>query len=354
MKYIVWFSWWIDSTYVWYELKKMGHEVLFINLKNTIWTNKCCSLPTDLFEIAKKINIPLEIIDVTKEFKNDVINNFIEIYMHWKTPNPCINCNELVRFKILDKIREKYWFDKVTTGHYAKIYNHNWQNFLSMPKDEKKDQTYMLYRISNIHNKENTRILNNMEFVLSDKTKEEIKNFYETENLPLSVPKESQNICFIPDDDYTRFIKQSTSFNFAPGKILDTSWKYLGEHKWIIYYTIWQRHWLNLDQYWKLYVIRIDWDNNLLIVWQEEELKNKVVNLEKIFIHFELLDNKEDIYGKIRYHHKIQKIKNIEINWDSAEVGFEDSVRAPTPWQHCVLYKKIWENFVVIWWWIIK
>jgi len=82
----------------------------------------------------------------------------------------------------------------------------------------------MLYRISNIHNNSsNNRIINNLEFILSEKTKDEIKSFYKKENLPLSVPKESQNICFIPDDDYTRFIKQSTSFNFAPGKIIDTS-----------------------------------------------------------------------------------------------------------------------------------
>lgn len=351
MKYIVWFSWWVDSSYIWWYLKSLWHDVLLVNLKNTIWNNKCCELPTKLFDIAKNLWLNLEVVDVTEDFKRYVIEDFIQTYSSWKTPNPCVNCNELVRFKILDKIREKYGYDKVTTGHYAKIVDIDWQSYLSRPMDEKKDQTYMIYRISNIFNDKH-RILNSTDFVLSGITKEEMKKIYEQHIWPITA-RESQNICFIPDDDHPRYIKQNVNYPIYPWKIFDTNWNYLWEHKWVIYYTIWQRCGLNINSNEKLYVVEINHKENSLVLWKEENLLKEVVNLEKIFIHKELLEKSWKVYWKIRYHHKLEEIEQISILEAGINLKFINPIRAITPWQHCVLYKEIQWNTVVIWWWTI-
>ena len=365
MKYLVGFSWWTDSVFVSWYLKEKWHEVLPVNLKNTKEKNKCCSLPTELLKITTFLNLPLKTIDATKDFKKLVISNFIENYSKWKTPNPCINCNENVRFQILDKVRKELWYDFISTGHYVKkieIKNFEGNIFytFSIPEDKFKDQTYMLYRVLKYQN-----IVKHLDFPIADFKKSDIKNIIKENNIPINIEQESQNICFIPDDDYPIYIKQNKNINFPTWKIVDIDWNYLWEHKWLIYYTIWQRKWLDLWISDKKYVVDLDWINNILVVWDDKDLLKKEVSIvenevlmlpEKIDYTeniFQYLKEKwwiEKVYWRIRYKWKLEEIQKI----NKTSVCFKNDVRAVTKGQHLVLYwEKDWEIFV-IWWWEIR
>lgn len=352
MKYIVGFSWWVDSTYIWWKLRKLDHNVLFVNLKNTIWNNKCCEIPTKLYSIANNIWINLLIIDVTNEFKQLVIENFISSYINWITPNPCINCNELVRFKILNQIRIEQGFDYITTGHYADTISINWNNYLITPKDTKKDQTYMIYRISNI-NQNGVRLLNFVKFVLWEQTKEQVKKEYK-HNIWDIIPRDSQNICFIPDDDYSNYIKQNTNSIIKPWKVVDINWNYICDHKWFLYYTIWQRANCFIQSKDKIYIIDINYKTNQLTIWEQSYLFKSRILLMDYFFHDKIIESSDVLYWKIRYHHNIQQIKNIRFNNSSLEIEFIEPVKSSTSWQHCVLYKKFNDRYIVVWWWVIS
>ncbi len=340
MKYIIWFSWWTDSVFVAWSLKQAWHEVLLVNLKNTKEKNKCCSLPTELLKISTFLDIPLKVVDATEKFKKLVIENFIENYTKWNTPNPCINCNENVRFQMLEEIRKELGYDFISTGHYVeKIQVDNFFTF-AIPNDLNKDQTYMLYRLLKYQN-----IVEHLDFPISKYKKDEVKKIINEQNIPINTETESQNICFIPDDDYPRFIKQNKNIQFPVWKILDTKWNYLGEHKWLINYTIWQRKWLNLQSNEKKFVIDINWKNNILVVWDNEELFQTKVNIDDLI----LMNYTWKIYWKIRYKAPLTEVVNIQNN----EIEFKEPVRAVTKGQHVVLYwKKDWKTFV-IWWWMI-
>lgn len=353
MKYIVWFSWWIDSSYVAYKLIKDWYDVLLVHIKQTYERNKCCLLPEELYKVSNNLWCELLIIDLIKEFKELVINDFVEKYKSWITPNPCIKCNEIIRFIALEKIRQEKWFDYVTTWHYAWLYNYMWENYLKTPYDTKKDQTYMLYRLSNI--KLNWyRIINKIKFILDYKLKSEVINELKENWINEFISKESQNICFVPDDNYIWYIKKNYELPYNPWRILSSNWDYLWEHKWIENYTIWQRHWLNLQSNEKLYINKIDKDNNIIYVWKEEELFKEYFELKNIFFHEELLKQPWETYCKVRYHHKLQEIKSIEIEKnEKIIIRTHAPIRAITNWQHWVIYKIICWEFVIVWWWEI-
>ena len=342
MKYIVWFSWGTDSTFVAWFLKKQGHEVLLVNLKNTVEKNKCCEVPTKLFEIANSLDLPLKIVDVTKDFKKIVIDNFIDAYLKWKTPNPCINCNELVRFQMLDKIRQKYWYDYVSTWHYVKRIDVNWFYTFSVPKDKTKDQTYMLYRVLKYQN-----IVKYLDFPISDYLKEDVKKIILDQKLPIDTQKESQNICFVPNDDYVNYIKTHSNIKMKKWFIVDLNWNKLWEHTWVINYTIWQRKWLNLNINQRKYVVKLDYKNNIVVVWDHEDLFTNKVCVDNLFYS----ENYEwKIYWKIRYKTNLVEVEKIEWNC----VFLKDKVRAVASWQHLVFYGiENWKNFVLWWWQII-
>ncbi len=347
MKYIVGFSGWIDSTFVAWLLKKQWHDVLLINLKITSQANKCCALDTDLIWLAEKLWLKLEIINVIEEFKSLVIKAFVQQYLQWKTPNPCINCNEYVRFFVLEQIRKKYWYDKISTWHYAYIKKTSIWFVLQKAIDQTKDQSYMLYRLID------KPFLKYLDFPMWKFEKNNVKNLIKKYKIPYLTMKESQNICFVENDDYPAFIKNFSNIYVHWGPIYDIDWKYLWEHKWLIYYTIWQRKWLNIASNQKLYVTEIDYKNNTLIVWPEKYLYKDKITIQNFitypFLQIENIQNLANSWNlewKIRYHHQWEKIENIKFEDKKAFISFKKPVRAPTPWQHLVIYN--WKN--VIWW----
>lgn len=357
MKYIIWYSWWIDSSFVAWSLKCQWHEVLLVNLKITDEPNKCCNINSEIIVSAKNLWLKLEIVDIIDEFKEWVIKDFISEYVCGRTPNPCVKCNELVRFKMLEQLRQKYWYDFVATGHYAKLINIDWNNFLWVWLDKYKDQTYMLYRLANVQNSQWEPILKYIDLIMWNYEKTQVIKIINQENLPIVLARESQNICFIPDDDYKRFIKQNSNYSIIPWPIYDVEWKYLWEHKWIIFYTIWQRHWINISWDKKLYVVKINSQNNSIILWPEEDLFTKTLEIRDFFVlnnqikDSDFIDGK--IFWKIRYHHPLVQINRFIQKENNLIIEFDQVVRAVTPGQHCVLYKSLQEGTIVVWWWII-
>lgn len=349
MKYIVWFSGWIDSCYAGFYLKNLWHEVILINLRNTRDKNKCCKLPTELFDVAKSIGLPLEVHDVTDDFQKYIIDDFVRQYKSGLTPNPCINCNEKVRWIALEKIRQEKWFDKISSGHYANLINLEWQNFLTTPADGWKDQTYMLYRISNVHNAAWERVLNYVEFPLSAFEKTFVKEEVKKNNILVSTDEESQNICFVPDDDYKNFIK-SKGWIYPSWDIIH-NWKKIWTHQWIIGATIGQRRGLSLPEW--LFVTKIDVKNNCIIVWEEKDLFHKEINVFDFFLHDYEKYWISELFWRIRYRASFEKIENIEIWEKITKISFESAQRAPTAGQHTVIYGKLGEKLVVLWWGII-
>ena len=349
MKYIVGFSGGIDSVFVSWYLKQKGHDVILVHLKNTVDPNKCCHPPLELFKQAQALGLDIKIIDVIKEFKKEVIQDFIEQYQHWFTPNPCINCNQKVRWKVLEKIRVQLGADKIATWHYAQISKlENGLLTLKAALDPKKEQTYMLRKI--IFNKasDGKQLLNYVQFPAGHFTKKDIKKEVKKQGLPIISTQESQNICFVPDDDYPRFIRQhsNTPIPTGPIKHIKTN-KYLGEHKGLIYYTIGQRRWLGLQADPPLYVIKIDTSNNTLWVGEEKYLYHTNILVKKLNMLY--FDNNSILKGKIRYHWELIPVK--KINSQSNQIIFEKPHRAPTPWQHLVLYD---QEGRVVWGWEIS
>lgn len=354
MKIVLGYSWGIDSTYSAYKLTKEWHKVFLANMnvdiENRVWNEKFETMK----EIGNKLWCEIGFFDMKELFIKIVADKFAQYYHQWKTPNPCILCNPNIKFKLLESIRNDLWYDKIATWHYAKIINYNNYNFLWTPKDKQKDQTYMLYKLTWEKDSDWMPLIDRILFLLSDKEKSEIKILLEKENIPLLSSKESQNICFLPDNDYTRFIKQNYPQPLNKWPIYDTKWNYLGDHKWLIYYTIWQRHWLEFNKSCKMFVTSINADNNSIIAWSNEDLMSNDVICDNI----KILDNaiqENDfennlIFGKVRYHHPISPISRIKGN----KVIFSQPVRAITPWQHCVIYKKVWNEYIIIWWWEIN
>lgn len=342
MRYIVWFSWGIDSVFVWWYLKQKWNDVFFVNLKNTKEKNKCCELESNLFKISDFLWIPLKIINVMDEFKELVIEYFINSYLTWKTPNPCVNCNKFVRFKMLEEVRKQLWYDFIATGHYIKKTKIKDFYTFSVPLDVHKDQTYMLYKLI-----QDQKLLKYLFFPMWDYKKPDVKKILDKNKIPINLNQESQNVCFVPDDDYANFIKNYKKINIKKWKIKNLDWEVVWEHDGVLNYTIWKRKWLYTFDNQKKYVLKIDYKNNVLIVWENQDLFTKQVRLTNLFLIEPNLNY--EIYWKIRYNWKLQKILDIKED----KVIFENEVRAVTPWQHLVLYWKNDDNFFVIGWWEI-
>ena len=225
----------VDSSASAIILKEQGYDVTGITL-NMISENEHAI--ADAKEVCKKLGINHIVLDAKDIFKSKVIENFVETYKNVRTPNPCIQCNIYLKFGILYDYMLKNGYDYIATGHYAKVmFDENLgQNVIVKPKAEKKDQTYVLYGIE----KEK---INHIIFPLADfESKEEVKEFLKNKNfVAVSNKKDSQEICFIQDNDFGRFLNESAGVIGKSGNVVDKYGNILGKHKGLIYYTIGQR-----------------------------------------------------------------------------------------------------------------
>lgn len=327
----------VDSSVSAIILQKQGYEV--IGLTMILCGNESSVSIEDAKKVCEKLKIEHHVVDLRKEFKNNVIDKFICSYAQAKTPNPCIECNKHIKFGEFYKIAQDLNCDCIATGHYAKIeYSEKYKEYvLTKSNSEKKDQTYFLYGIDK-------EILPKIIFPLADfEDKKEIRKIAEENGLLIARKKDSQEICFIPNNDYINFLKEN-NIKSEKGKIVLRNGEILGEHEGFINYTIGQRKGLGISYKVPLYVLELDNMKNEVIVGTEKELYNNELEANDLNFLVDIdLSKPIEVKAKIRYRAKeAEAILKVENN--IAKVTFKEPQRAITPGQSVVFYK---DNIVI-------
>jgi len=319
----------IDSAVAAYLLKKEGYKVTGVFLR--LIDSPPLYPPA---EVATFLDIPYFELDLRRLFKTLIIDYFVNSYLNGKTPNPCIICNQKIKFGALLEEIKKRGFDYLATGHYARKSFQNGRYLLLQGVDKEKEQSYFLCFL-------NQHQLSNVLWPLGDLFKEKVKKIAISLNLPNKNIKESQEICFIPQNDYRSFLAKRVPDKLkGTGKIMDTSGKILGEHKGLWSYTIGQRRGIGVCGKEPYYVREIDTKYNRLIVAPRHELFFKQAVIEELnFFPFEYLEKPLEVMVKIRYKHKASPALIKPIARSLVKVIFGSPQFGVTPGQAAVFYQ---------------
>lgn len=333
----------VDSSVAAILLKEAGYDVIGATMK--LWKDKqtpeveggCCSFSAayDAKRVCDKLNIPHYTLNCEEDFQKYVIDDFIDCYKNCKTPNPCIECNRKLKFGTFYKKALELGCDYISTGHYAKVEFSEKYNQYVMKKSEstKKDQTYFLYSIKK-------EVLPKMVFPLENFIdKNDVRKIAEKYELNVAHKKDSQEVCFIPDNDYGNFLEKNLKKLPSKGNIVLKDGTLLGEHKGLIYYTIGQRKGLGVSYKTPLYVIKLDKEKNEVIVGPEEELySNELIANNLNFLLDIDLSKPIEVKAKVRYRAKEAKATLSMLENGEAKLIFEEAQRAITPGQSVVFY----------------
>lgn len=334
----------VDSSVSAIILKEQGYEVIGATMK--LWEDKnnpevesgCCSFSAvnDAKRVCDQLGIPHYTLNCEDEFKTHVIDNFINCYKNAGTPNPCVECNKYLKFGAFYRKALELECDYIATGHYAKTeFSDKYNQYVLKMSDEKaKDQSYFLYGIPK-------EVLPKMLFPLKNiSSKEDVRKIARENNLQVADKKDSQEICFIPDNDYGKFLEQNLEKLPPKGDIvLEGSNEILGKHKGLIYYTIGQRKGLGIAYKEPLYVIKLDAKNNKVIVGTEKQLYNNTLKANNVNILLNIDLNKPiNVKAKIRYRSKpAEAILELDEK-GIATLNFKEPQRAITIGQSVVFY----------------
>lgn len=333
----------VDSSVAAYLTTQMGYDSTGITLKlfdnEDIGEKKektCCSLDDidDARNVCYKIGIPYYVYNFKDSFKENVISRFIDAYENGTTPNPCIDCNRYIKFEKLMQRAEELEFDCVVTGHYAIIeYNNETGRYLLKKSvDITKDQSYVLYSLTQ-------KQLSKTLFPLGGMTKENVRKLAEELGLINANKHDSQDICFVPDGDYAKFIEQYTGKTYPNGDFVDESGKVLGEHKGIIRYTVGQRKGLGLALPHPMYVKEKDLENNKVILCENSGLFSKELYATDInLISCDKITEPLKIKARVRYNQPEQSATVEQIDENTIRVVFDEPQRAISKGQAVVLY----------------
>ena len=317
----------VDSSVAAYLLKEQGYNVIGITMK-LIDDEKTNASINDAKNICTYLGIEHHVIDLQKEFKDIVISNFINSYKEGNTPNPCVVCNKFFKFGLFYDKAKSLGCDYIATGHYAKVDDGK----LYRADVLEKDQSYFLYGI-------NKEILNHVIFPLQGyKDKLKIREIAKKAGLSVSNKKDSQEVCFVPNDDYKAYLNDNLDDLPMTGNICLEDGTVLGQHNGLMYYTIGQRKGLNISYTEPLYVIRFDKENNKLIVGPNESLYKNALIAKNINLLVDELDS--EIYAKVRSRGKLKRCNVTLLPNNEAKIEFLENERAITPGQSVVFYNK--------------
>lgn len=318
----------VDSSVAAYLLKKKGYEVIGATLQMTDIKD------TDAKKVCEYLGIQHIYIDRREEFRKEIINYFLNEYKEGKTPNPCTLCNRKIKFETLIQEANKLNCNYIATGHYARVVKKGNRYLLKKGKDKTKDQSYVLFNLTQDQ-------LSRCIFPLGNTTKKKIRNIAKDLKLEIAEKKDSQEICFIPDNDHNNYIRNNSSEKFKNGDIVDKEGNILGKHNGIFNYTIGQRRGIKISSKDPLYVVDIDVKRNQIVVGNEDEIyKNKLIATNINWIGIEELRKEMNVKAKIRYSGKESKCKVSKIENDKVLVEFDQEQRAITSGQSVVFYKK--------------
>lgn len=335
----------VDSSVAAALLKEEGYQAIGVTIQiepsdkqiyETVNFGGCCRLDAieDAKRVAYKLGIPHYVLNFSDIFSQEVIVNFCREYSLGKTPNPCIRCNRYIKFGALRERAKELHADFVATGHHARIEldEVSGRYFLKKGNDQRKDQSYFLYTLTQEQ-------LEHALLPIGNFTKGWVREIARELEIPVAAKPESQDICFIPDDDYPKFIKEFIPQAIKPGPILDKIGDTLGEHRGIPFYTIGQRKGLGIATKEPLYVTAIAHERNAIVVGSKEEIyKTELMASNMNWISLTKLTQPITARVKIRYLHNEAEAEITPLNEDKVHVRFKEPQMAITPGQAVVFY----------------
>ena len=332
----------VDSSVTAALLLEQGYEVIGVTMRLSEESREadddkgCCSIKSvnDAQHVASILGIPHYVLDFREQFEKHVICNFLDEYAKGRTPNPCIECNRAMKFGALMQKARELGADFVATGHYARITYNEEKGLYELKKglDEKKDQSYVLYHL-------NQETLAHFLLPLGGFTKPEVREMAEKYKLPVAHKAESQEICFIPDDDHGRFLREHRPEALIPGDIVDMEGQVLGHHLGVPLYTIGQRKGLGIAAPEPLYVVRLDTERNRVIVGGAQDVFFGGLTAGNVSWTIPAPTEPLRCTAKVRYGRR-EGACTAEITADGAlHVVFDEPQRAVTPGQSVVLYE---------------
>lgn len=325
----------VDSSVMAALLKKEGHEVIGLTMLVVPEDEKTDGrVPAMAQAVAKTLDIPHYVIDLRECFADRIISEFCIQYGLGKTPNPCVRCNRFIKFGSLFEKARELGAEVMATGHYARIEQRKSDGSYLLKKgiDHKRDQSYFLYDLTQ---EQLSRTL----FTLGHISKDVVRRKAEEMSLPVSRNVESREICFIPDNDYPRFLQKKSTVGTVPGGIVDSQGSVVGEHQGIIHYTIGQRHGLGIAFGKPLYVVAIDAKTNTVIVGDRQDLfSSEFIASGVNWISVAKPELPLTAWVRIRYLHPESQALLTPLGDDRVRVRFQQPQSAITPGQAAVFY----------------
>jgi len=331
----------VDSSVVAALMKQEGYDVTGITLKlyddtkQSSSGRQCCAGQDilDAKRVSETLNIKHKILFYQKKFKSEVVDSFIDSYVSGETPIPCVQCNQTVKFRDLFKYAKELKADALVTGHYVTRIQKNGHANMYRAKDTNRDQSYFLFSTSQDQ-------LDYLRFPLGEIDKLETRIIAKKLKLNVADKPDSQDICFVPNGDYSSVIKKFRPESFKAGKILDISGKEIGRHDGVVNYTIGQRKGIKISNENPLYVVNIDAIKNTITVGERKFLEIQKIKLRDVNILGDKNEFDNQINIKVRSTGKLLKAKIFFSNKTDANVEILESETGVSPGQACVFYMK--------------